>query len=264
MRVKVLLSLAAISAVWNVSFAWGPKGHAVVADIAANHISKKTAGKIDAVLGGETMVDVSSWPDMVRKDSQYAYTATWHFLNVDEGYTYETMPKDPNGDVYVKLNYVVEELKGGKLSPEEEKVYLMLLIHLVADMHCPLHTGHRSDLGGNLIPVKWFGQPTNLHSVWDSKLVDSCRPWSYSEWTRNIDRNLTPEQIREITDKPIIEWVNQSLALSDDIYKNTPADGNYSYDYYFKYTPVVKKQFLDAGLRLARLLEEIYGDGRVR
>lgn len=256
---RTLLTFALAVFTLQVSFGWGPKGHAVIADIAANHISKKTAKKVDAVLGGETMVDVSSWPDMVRKDPKYAHTATWHFLNVDEGYTYETMPKDPKGDVYTQLNYVIDELKGGKLSPEDEKVYLTLLIHLVGDMHCPLHTGHRSDLGGNMVPMKWFGQPTNLHSIWDSKLVESCRPWSYSEWTENIDRNLTRKQIKEIADQPMMAWVEQSLALSDAIYKDTPANGDYSYDYYFKYTDTVKKQFLDAGLRLARLLDEIYG-----
>lgn len=264
MKTKTLVVLAAFVAAWNVSFAWGPKGHAVVADIASHHISKKTAKKIDAVLGGQTMVDVSSWPDQVRKDPRYAHTSTWHYLNVDPGYTYETMPKEPAGDVYVKLNHVVDELKSGKLSPEDEKVYLMLLIHLVGDMHCPMHAGHRCDLGGNLIPVKWFGAPTNLHSIWDSKIVDSARPWSYTEWTENLDRNLTRKQVEAIVDRPIIEWVEQTLALSDDIYENTPAEGNYSYDYCFKYTPVVQQQFLHGGLRLARLLEEVYGNGRVR
>lgn len=264
MKTRVLMILAAVLAAVNLSFAWGPKGHAVVADIAARHISKKTAQKIDAVLGGETMVDVSSWADNVRKDPRYAHTATWHFVNVDPGYTYQTMPKDPAGDVYVKLLEIVEALKSDTLSAEQEKVNLMLLIHLVGDLHCPMHVGHRDDLGGNRIPVQWFGQPTNLHSVWDSKLVDSCRPWSYSEWTENIDRNLTPEQIRRITQLSVMEWMEQTMALCEDIYANTPSGGNYSYDYCFQYAPAVKQQFLQAGLRLARLLEEIYGDGRVR
>lgn len=264
MKTRVLMILAAVLAAVNLSFAWGPKGHAVVADIAARHISKKTAQKIDAVLGGETMVDVSSWADNVRKDPRYAHTATWHFVNVDPGYTYQTMPKDPAGDVYVKLLEITEALKSDTLSAEQEKVNLMLLIHLVGDLHCPMHVGHRDDLGGNRIPVQWFGQPTNLHSIWDSKLVDACRPWSYSEWTENIDRNLTPEQIRRITQPTVMEWMEQTMALCEDIYANTPSGGNYSYDYCFQYAPAVKQQFLQAGLRLARLLEEIYGNGRVR
>ncbi len=264
MKTRVLMILAAVLAAVNLSFAWGPKGHAVVADIAARHISKKTAQKIDAVLGGETMVEVSSWADNVRKDPRYAHTATWHFVNVDPGYTYQTMPKDPAGDVYVKLLEITEALKSDTLSAEQEKVNLMLLIHLVGDLHCPMHVGHRDDLGGNRIPVQWFGQPTNLHSVWDSKLVDACRPWSYSEWTENIDRNLTPEQIRRITQPSVMEWMEQTMALCEDIYANTPSEGNYSYDYSFQYAPAVKQQFLQAGLRLARLLEEIYGNGRVR
>lgn len=152
MKTRVLMILAAVLAAVNLSFAWGPKGHAVVADIAARHISKKTAQKIDAVLGGETMVDVSSWADNVRKDPRYAHTATWHFVNVDPGYTYQTMPKDPAGDVYVKLLEITEALKSDTLSAEQEKVNLMLLIHLVGDLHCPMHVGHRDDLGGQPHP----------------------------------------------------------------------------------------------------------------
>lgn len=91
---------------------------------------------------------------------------------------------------------MVEQLKSRTLSAEDQRDYLRYLIHMVGDMHCPMHAGHRSDLGRNTVPVKWFGAPTNLHSIWDSKLVDSCRPWSYSEWTANIDRNLTKEDHR--------------------------------------------------------------------
>ena len=92
--------------------------------------------------------------------------------------------------------------------------------------------------------------------------MDACRPWSYSEWTENIDRNLTPEQIRRITQPSVMEWMEQTMVLCEDIYANTPSGGNYSYDYSFQYAPAVKQQFLQAGLRLARLLEEIYGNGR--
>lgn len=260
MKIKRFLTVVMALAVANASFAWGPKGHAVIADIASHHISDRVAEKVDKVLMGETMVDVSSWMDGIRKIPKYEHTYTWHFVNVDEGYTYETMPKEPKGDVYTQLNHVVERLKSGTLSAEDQRDYLRYLIHMVGDMHCPMHAGHRSDLGGNTVPVKWFGAPTNLHSIWDSKLVDSCRPWSYSEWTANIDRNLTKEDIARITDPSIRQWMQETLDLCPKIYADTPAEGNYSYDYCDKYTPVVKQQFLKGGLRLAKLLNEIYGE----
>ena len=187
MKTKQVLLSALLFLSACTAFAWGPKGHAVVADVAASHISRKAAKKIENILDGHTMVDVSSWMDGLRGIPKYEHVRTWHYLNIDPGYTYETMEKNPAGDVYIKLFHVIEQLKSGKLSHEDEKDYLRFLIHMVGDLHCPMHAGYRFDVGGNLHDVQWFGKPTSLHSVWDSKLIESCRPWSYSEWTENID-----------------------------------------------------------------------------
>ena len=71
----------------------------------------------------------------------------------------------PKGDVVVAINEIVSRLKNGGLSPERDKVDLMMLIHLVGDMHCPMHAGHKCDRGGNNIQVKYFHSNTKLHSV---------------------------------------------------------------------------------------------------
>lgn len=249
---SVILFLSACTA-----FAWGPKGHAVVADVAASHISKKTAKKIEKVLDGQTMVDVSSWMDGLRGVPEYEYVRTWHYLNIDPGYTYDTMEKNPAGDVYIKLFHVVEQLKSGSLAHEKEKDYLRFLIHMVGDLHCPMHAGYRFDVGGNLHEVQWFGKSTSLHSVWDSKLIESCRPWSYSEWTKNIDIT-DKKEIKRITGSPIDVWRDDCLAMRDDIYASSPKGTNLSYAYCDKYVGAVQKQLLYAGLRLAMLLDEIY------
>lgn len=225
--------------------------------MAASHISKKTAKKIENILDGQTMVDVSSWMDGLRGVPEYEHVRTWHYLNIDPGHTYDTMEKNPDGDVYIKLFHVIEQLKSGSLSHEKEKDYLRFLIHMVGDLHCPMHTGYRFDVGGNLHDVQWFGKPTSLHSVWDSKLIESCRPWSYSEWTKNIDIT-DKKEIRSITGSPIDVWRDECLVVRDDVYANSPKGANLSYDYCEKYAGVVQKQLLYAGLRLAVLLDEIY------
>ena len=133
----------------------------------------------------------------------------------------------------------------------------MMLIHLVGDMHCPMHAGHKSDRGGNGTQVTYFGKSKKLHSVWDSEIVESAHRWSYTEWQKQIDR-LGRKQCRAIVQGTPNDWIEECVALADDVYRNSTTGANLSYDYVAQYAPVVEQQLLKGGLRLAALLEEIY------
>ena len=103
--------------------AWGPKGHDVVAYIAECNLTPEAAEKIDKILGGASMVYWANWLDSASHTPEYAYTATWHYANVDEGFTYETMTKNPDGDIVEAIDRIVAELKGGQLDPAQEQLY---------------------------------------------------------------------------------------------------------------------------------------------
>lgn len=238
--------------------AWGPKGHDVVASVAENHLSKRALKRIEAVLDGESMVYVANWLDNASHTPEYAYTKTWHYVNVEpsEG-SYSKSQLEPKGDVVTAVNAIVERLKSGELTRKEERAELMMLIHLVGDMHCPMHAGHKSDRGGNGTQVKFFGKSKNLHSVWDSDIVESAHRWSYTEWQKQIDR-LNPKQCRAIVQGTPNDWIEECVTLADDVYRNSATGANLSYDYVAQYAPVVESQLLKGGLRLAALLEEVY------
>ena len=239
------------------ALAWGQKGHDVTAYVAENHLTKRAAKRIAAVLEGYSPVYVSNWLDNASHTPEYAYTKTWHYLNVDEGETLERMPKNPDGDVLKAVTEIVARLKSGGLTPTEEALNLRMLIHLVGDMHCPMHAGHLSDLGGNRVSVIYFGDATNLHSVWDTALVESAHRWSYAEWQREIDR-LSKEEAAEVASGEPADWMRETLELCSEVYASTPEGTKISYDYVAKYAPVIEQQFVRGGLRLARLLNEIY------
>ena len=238
--------------------AWGPKGHDVVASVAENHLSKRALKRIEAVLDGESMVYVANRLDNASHTPEYAYTKTWHYVNVEpsEG-SYAESQREPKGDVVTAVNAIVERLKSGELTKEEERAELMMLIHLVGDMHCPMHAGHKSDRGGNGTQVKYFGKNKNLHSVWDSEIVESAHRWSYSEWQQNIDR-ANKKQQKMLTQGTPNDWIEETVLLAHDIYERSTIGGNLSYDYVAYYAPVIEQQLLKGGLRLAKLLEEIY------
>ena len=241
------------------AFGWGQKGHDVTAYIAECHLTPAAAARIDSVLGGHSPVYYANWLDNASHTTEYAYSRTWHYLNIDEGETLESMPRNPKGDVLTAIDSIVERLKAGWMTPEQEAVDLRMLIHLVGDLHCPMHTGRLSDLGGNKRPVLFFGRKTNLHSVWDTSLPDAAHKWSYTEWQQQLDR-LDAERTACTQAGTPRDWRLETQAICQEIYDFTPEGTKISYDYIAKYAPVIERQFLRGGLRLARLLNEIYGE----
>lgn len=254
---KKLLILFAGVLLSGSAFGWGQKGHDLTAYIAECHLTPKAAKQVDRVLNGHSPVYYANWLDIASHTPEYLYTRTWHYLNIDEGKTLETMQRNPDGDVLTAVTMLYEKLRKGGLTPEEETLSLKMLIHLVGDMHCPMHTGRLSDLGGNKRPVKMFGRPTSLHSAWDTAIVESAHKWSYTEWQTQIDR-LNKKQAAEIQAGEPQDWLLETHEICKEIYESSPEGTNISYDYVDKYTPVIEQQFLRGGYRLARLLNEIY------
>ena len=254
-KVLLIIMTALIPA---MTLAWGPKGHDTVAYIAEKHLSKKTLQKVTAILDGHSLVYVANWMDNASHSDEYAYTKTWHYVNVDpnEG-TYANSAKESAGDAVTAINTIVENLKSGELSAEEEKAQLMMLIHIVGDIHCPMHAGHKRDRGGNGTKVKFFGNQKKLHSVWDSEIVESAHKWSYSEWQYQVDR-ATPKQEKVYTQGTPNDWIEETVVLANTIYESASEVDNMSYDYVAEFAPVIEEQFLKGGIRLAKLLEEIY------
>ena len=242
----------------TLASAWGQKGHDVVAYIAEKHLSKRTLKRVTEVLDGNSLVYVANWMDNASHTDEYAYTKTWHYVNVnpDEG-SYNNSTKTSSGDVVTAINGIVERIKSGTLTDEQERAELMMLIHLVGDMHCPMHAGMKSDRGGNGTKVKYFGKQRNLHSVWDSEIVESAHRWSYSEWQQQVDRASRKEQ-KAITQGCPNDWIEETVLLVRDIYATSSTGENLSYDYVAHYAPVVEQQLLKGGIRLAKILEELY------
>lgn len=258
MNVKkhTLLFSAIICILTQTSMAWGGKGHDIIANIAYTHLNTKARKAVKKNLEGRSMIYYSLWLDKTRGDSTYKHTYTWHYANIDEGKTYETMVKQPEGDIYTATTMVIEKLNDKTINDSLRCFYLKCLIHLIGDLHCPMHCGRATDRGGNDFEIKWFNRPTNLHRFWDTQIVESLCTWSYTEWGLNIDI-LSEQQQTEIEKGTIYEWFTQTAQIANDIYKNTTENKNYSYDYMENYATIVETQFLRAGYRLAYILNHI-------
>ena len=235
--------------------AWGPTGHRTTGWIADKYLNKKARKEIERILGGQSLAMASTWMDEIRSDSAYDYTADWHWVTLQDGQTYEQSEKNPKGDIIQALEKIMTELKSKTLTPEEETKRLKMLIHLIGDIHQPLHVGGGSDRGGNDVRISWFRNESNLHRVWDSEMIDDTK-LSYSELGQSLDKP-TPAQLTGWQNSSVKDWAYESMAYRKQVYDY--GNGKLGYQYSYKYFHIVRYRLLQSGIRLASVLNEIYG-----
>jgi hypothetical protein len=235
---------------------WGKTGHRVVGQVASFYLDKKAKKAVHRILKGQSMAIVAPWMDFIKSNPKWDYTKSWHYVNIPKGETYAQSKKNPKGDIIQALKRIIKELKKGDLSLKKERIDLKMLIHFVGDIHQPLHAGYGKDRGGNEITVLWFGKPTNLHRVWDSGMINSSL-LSYTELANAIN-HVSKQQVKKWQNSTVLDWVRGSRKLLPKVY-DLPKNHHLGYDYMYKNWPVVKKQLLKAGIRLAGVLNEIYG-----
>lgn len=257
MKLSKIFCLTIASASALSAFGWGQKGHDTVAAIAENHLTPATRAAVDDLLQGRSIVYWANWLDNASHTPQYEYTKTWHYRNIDAGQDYDKAPRNRKGDVTTAINQQVYTLTNPEASYADKQLALKILVHTVGDLHQPMHMGHLSDLGGNKWMVKYFNSDKNLHSIWDSSLVESAHKWSYSEWVDQIDRVSTEAALGRAQGNAD-DWGRETYGIATAVYDETPEDTKVSYDYIARWTPVIEEQLLNGGLRLADVLNGIF------
>ena len=260
---KILSLTMAFIAVSFSSFAWwGQNGHRIIGEIADSYLSNKARKAIREILGDESIAITSNWPDFIKSDSTFNYLSPWHYINMKQGLSQTqfnaALQKDTSANAYTKLNFLISELKNKQLPLAKKQMYLRLLIHIAGDIHQPLHVGQFEDLGGNRIRLQWFGESTNLHSVWDEKLIE-FQKLSYTEYTASIN-HISKAQRKQWQEQPMNEWFFESYQLAGKIYNSvTQPEPKLSFRYNFDHIEILNDQLLKGGVRLAGLLNSIFG-----
>jgi hypothetical protein len=242
------------------TMAWGLLGHRVVGQIAECYLTKKTQREVQKILGNETLAMASNWADLIKSEPAYNYLSNWHFINLTAGLSTEQLSfilkRDTVTNAYTQIHFLTTELKNKALDQSKKQVYLRLLIHIVGDVHQPMHTGHFEDLGGNKIQLSWFGRNSNLHQVWDSDLIDS-KQLSYTEYANSI--NFISKSLRDsLQAEEPGKWVQDSYLLSSRIYSNVRSGDKLSYRYIYDNQAIADKQLLKGAIHLAGLLNNIF------
>jgi hypothetical protein len=223
MRIRMILAaVAALACLLGPApaGAWGSKAHRVVGHLAQDQLRPEAAAAVARLLAGEpdpTLAGVAYWADEQReaKTALGKQTAGWHYLNfADASCAYVAARDCPDGDCVIGAIDRQMGIVGDAARPDAERAQaLKFVVHLVGDVHQPLHAGRGSDWGGNKIQLNYQGDGWNLHSVWD-RLLPARRgldPAAHADFLR-AQPPLPPDPAR-ISDRRVADWAMESCRI---------------------------------------------------
>ncbi|KAI4332161.1 hypothetical protein L6164_017091 [Bauhinia variegata] len=266
---------------------WGREGHYATCKIAEGYLSKDAVAALKELLpesADGNLASLCSWPDDMRTNPQYRWAIILHFADTPDykcNYDYCRDCHDSNGnkDACVTgaiYNYTTQ-LRSAIVDTKSKSKYnlteaLLFLSHFLGDVHQPLHEGFVGDRGGNSIILRWYAEQTNLHFVWDNKIIESAMEKFYSNnlevMIQAIQRNITNiwsddrtywEHCAHNYIACPNRYASESIKLACKYaYKNATPGSTLGDDYFLSRLPIVEKRLAQGGVRLAAILNRIF------
>ena len=281
---KYLFSFVLLVVLPQLMFAWGPNGHRVVAKICYDNLAPDARTMVDNALGDDYLEQVSNWPDYIKSEKGWDFAKPWHFMTVHGDQTVaEAMMQS---EKTTKIDNVIEgiELMKDILQGDQKAIDLFqglmdknkvkplagsikatafaFLIHFIGDIHQPMHCGKNRDLGGNKIKVLFFDKEANVHSVWDTHIVEK-EHLSYTEFARFVEKHCHKMKATCESDG-IYTWAEESIELREEIYDTlynyTDRETglpDFSYQYQHDFLPKVEERLAAAGYRAAKMINSL-------
>jgi len=234
---------------------WGATGHRTIGKIAEDYLKGKTKRKIAEILDGQSLSLVSTFGDDIKADKRYNKFYTWHYVNMPFGVKYEDSDKNPDGDLVSGIEKCKTIIMNENTTKEDKAFYLKLLVHLIGDLHQPMHVGRAEDKGGNMIQVQWFNKGTNLHRLWDSDMINHFN-MTYTELANNAGE-ISKEQVKFLQKGSIADWANETQKLAIKTYASVEIGEKLGYKYVYDNFNLVRSQLQVGGIRLAKVLNDI-------
>lgn len=237
--------------------AWGAQGHRVAGDIAEKHLTPAARKAIADIIGPESLATASTWADRKRSDPAPFWQRTagaYHYVNVNPRTGYRPQDAPSGGDAYTALAGFARDLASPSTSAEQRRLALRFSLHIVQDLHQPLHAGERDDRGGNDVDVTLRGRSSNLHRVWDSGLVAAARR-SDRDWGRHLDRRFPETARRTWQQADPLAWIRESAELSRSVYPDSP---DLDRRYIDRHRETLERRLAQAGVRSAVYLNRLF------
>lgn len=258
----ILVTLLLLSPAQALAF--GATGHQLVCDMAYQLVSASSRQQLDTLTSKAGYTDFASacvWPDEVRSQPGFHWSAPLHFVNFARD-KHEVTPADcpAQGCILSAIDTMQQRLK----QDHNDWQALLFLAHFIADLHQPLHVSFADDLGGNRTAVYFFGQPNNLHGVWDFAMLQQLGYEDDAARAGALLNLLNSEQGQPLKAQwqqtDILAWANESAKITQAIYRDYKPGMLIEADYVAQYQPVLEQRLMQAAVRLAMLLERLLAD----
>ena len=245
--------LAVYTLLFSFVLGWGKTGHRITGKIAETYLTKNAKTQIKKLMGHHDLSRMSNWADEIKSDPDWEIANDWHWCTIPDGEPYK---KDKySGKAVEKVNEFINVLKNKRSKKEDKQIALKFLVHLIGDLHQPMHVGNGKDRGGNDIKLKWFNAPTNLHRIWDSDLIN-LQELSYSEYSDYLLLNEDRGKIRKWQGDDVLTYIHESRDLRNQCYDFSGE--NLKWEYFYKHKELLEKRLLQGGVRLSGELNRIF------
>lgn len=236
------------------TFAWSDKAHRIIAALTWLKLKDDTKRQVRDLLASKSsdpygpLVAVASWADL--QGLQYPEQRKWHFVDIPlSALTYDEKRDCSDGNCIVKkLDEKKWELQFGK-NKQTRAAALKYLVHLIGDLHQPLHCADNGDSAGNRVVVKFLGKVTNLHKVWDSDMIERTG----MPEGKYVDKLRAIEVSRGYW---FADWANDSHMIARKYAYAIPKDKELGTTYYRSNLPILERQLAIAAEKLAQVLED--------
>jgi nuclease S1 len=260
-RTCAVLSLVGIALLPGPAIAWGSIGHLIIARLATERLSPQARAAVKRLLGGSSLATVANWADEIKEAEPY--TTRWHFVDIPRRSDHYVARRDcrttPAGDCAIAAIERFEQvLRDGHAAPTRRARALKFLVHVVGDLHQPLHCADDHDAGGTKLLVLFYGEPMDLHRVWDAGIIERTG-LPEAAYAKALDDWLSTQDIAALQSGSVTDWAEESHAAAVEHAYALPRTRKLTAAYVRASRPVVDRQLAVAGVRLARVLNEALG-----
>lgn len=279
-----LLVFAALSAASPAALAWSALGHRMVGAIAERHLTPQAEARVRELLAGEpdpSLAGVAYWADALRNQDppRFKLTSKWHYINAQGGGCDFDEARDcPDGNCVVAQIEKQRAILADRTQPRDaRRDALKFLVHLVGDVHQPMHAGDRTDAGGNQYQIslatalepeayardKYLDgvMGTNLHSVWDYYILGAAGFGAGGDAVAPYANRLDALPWPPSNEAPLfapMAWAKESCRLIEA--RHIYPDGHKLDDAYLDaMRPLAEQRIRQAAWRLAAMLNETLG-----
>ncbi|NHA14475.1 S1/P1 nuclease [Thioalkalivibrio sp. XN279] len=233
-----LLGLACLP---STAQAWGPSAHRIAAEVMDAFLCTAARAEVEAMTGHMPLAELVVWPDRIRDTAAWSHTRDWHYMNVADDTPVRADTQPESGRILAAIRDNLALLPPGEAGPERRRQALAFVLHLVVDLHQPLHVGRAADRGGNSVRVRFAERETNLHRLWDSGLLYSTglRPEEHA----NALRALAAAGGANWAQGSLEDWADESRRLRPWVYDFDAR----------REVPIISRRYAETGRQLASL-----------